>query len=297
MKRDDLAAEIMAEPAAEFDLRRLRRPKKAELIADEIRRWIVRRQLTPGDRLPNEREMIGQLRSSRGTVREALKILEAQGLVEITPGANGGARVASIAYESASYQLKNFFYFQTLSWQQVYAFRLEVEPRTAALATPFLTAADFEALESTIERCRSGQQGALPEAEHRREEARFHYIIANRCPNPMLRFASHFVNDILADFVRYRNVIGEESGSFGEECVCAHEQIIKRLRTRDVQGVLELMEVHIRALGDFLSHREQIVAPDLLMAPRDTGAGRLAWAGRGSELAGEALQATGSSRR
>jgi len=57
----------------QFDPRCLRRPKKAELIAEEICRSIVRRQLSPGDRLPNEREMIEQLRSSRGTVREALK--------------------------------------------------------------------------------------------------------------------------------------------------------------------------------------------------------------------------------
>jgi DNA-binding FadR family transcriptional regulator len=297
MKKQETALETTGEEGAEFDLRRLRRPKKAELIADEIRRWIVRRQLVPGDRLPNEREMIGQLRSSRGTVREALKILEAQGLVEITQGANGGARVASIAYESASAQLKNFFYFQTLSWQQVYEFRLEVEPRTAALATPFLTAADFEALESTIARCRSGQEGALPEAEHRREESRFHYIISNRCPNPLLRFASHFVNDILADFVRYRNVIGEESGSFGQECVCAHERIVERLRRRDSRAVLQLMQQHIRALGEFLSHREQMVTPDLLMAPRDIAVDRLTWPGRGWDAADAEFEVAGATRR
>lgn len=266
MKNEDAVGLRTPGLGGSFDLRRLKRPKKAELIADEIRRWIVRRQLAPGDRLPNEREMIEQLRSSRGTVREALKILEAQGLVEISPGVNGGARLASIAYESASYQLKNFFYFQALSWHQVYEFRLEVEPMAAALATPHLDEDDLAALEATIERCRQGVRGDLPEIEHRLEEARFHHVLNSRCPNPMLRFAAHFVNDILGDFTRYRNVIGEEAGCFGQECIRAHEGLLEKLKRHDAEAVRALMYSHIEALGEFLSHREQIVDPGLLMA-------------------------------
>jgi len=253
------------EPRELFDLRRLRRPKKSELIADEIRRWIVRGQLTPGDKLPNEREMIGQLGSSRGTVREALKILEAQGLIEISPGAAGGARVASISHESASNQLKNFFYFQGLSWQQVYEFRLEVEPAAAALATPKLTDADLAALEATVPQCTHSERRDLSQWKHRVQEARFHYLLVNRCPNPLLRFASLFVVDLLSDFLRYRDVIGNESTRFGEECASAHERILERLRARDGSGVSELMREHIRQLGAYLSHREQTVDPNLLM--------------------------------
>lgn len=252
-----------------FDTRRLRRPKKAELIADEIRRSIVRKQLNPGDRLPNEREMIDQLRSSRGTVREALKILEAQGLVEISPGVKGGARVASITYESASFHLKSFFYFQPLSWAQVYEYREQVEPQAAALATPFMTAGDLQALEETIERCRQGMKGEIPLAEHRIEEGRFHRIIAYRCPNPMLRFSTIFVNDMLVDFTRFRNVIGNETHAFACECLDSHLELLAVLRAGDREGVAKRMLVHIRALKDFLSTREQIVDPDMLLSRQE----------------------------
>lgn len=255
--------------AFDFDPRRLRQPKKAELIADEIRRWIVRKQLNPGDRLPNEKELIAQLKSSRGTVREALKILEAQGLVQITPGANGGARVAIISYESASYHLRSFFYFQPLSWSQVYEFREQVEPAAAALATPHLTDADLTALEHTIERCRQGIAGTLSQAEHRLEEGRFHRIIAHRCPNPVLRFSTLFVNDILVDLLRFRNIIGSATDAFSNECVCSHEALMTALRQRDAAGVRDRMREHVRALRRFLTVREQIVEPDLLMARQE----------------------------
>jgi len=260
-------AEI-ASAAVPFDVdpNRLRQPKKAERIADEIRRWIVRRQLNPGDRLPNEKELIAQLASSRGTVREGLKILEAQGLVKVTPGIGGGARVALISYESANYHLKNFFYFQTLSWSQVYDFRLQVEPHAAELATPHLTDDDIAQLEQTIERCHEGLHGRISRSEHRAEEGRFHRIIATRCPNPMLRFTALFVTDMLVDFVRFRNIIGTENDDFGSECLGSHQALMKLLRKRRAAGVAALMRRHIESLRSYLSVREQIVEPDLLMA-------------------------------
>lgn len=250
---------------ADIDLRRVRQPKKSELIADEIRQWIVRRQLDPGDRLPNEKELIEKLRSSRGTVREALKILEAQGLVEITPGVNGGTRVATISYESATFHLKSFFYFQSLSWDQVYEFREQVEPQAAALATPLLTTDDLAALAETIELCREGTRGRLNYLEHRLEEGRFHRIIISRCPNPLLRFATLFVNDMLVDFVRFRNIIGSDTVAFETECVCAHQSLLNALSDRNADAVATRMREHIRALRQYLSSREQQVSPDFLM--------------------------------
>lgn len=267
------AAEAPGQPGLVFDLdpRRLRQPKKAERIADEVRHWIVRHQLNPGDRLPNEKALIAQLQSSRGTVREALKILEAQGLIEITPGAGGGARVALIRYESAHYQLKNFFYFQPLSWAQVYDFRLEVEPPAAALATPHLTDEDIAALEHTVARCHDGLHGRISRSEHRRMEGLFHRIISLRCPNPLLRFNSLFITDMLSDFVRFRDIIGTENEDFAHECLDSHQELMALLRKRQPDGVRELMHQHIAALRSYLSEREQIVDPDLMMARRDGG--------------------------
>ncbi len=56
-----------------------RRPKLAELISDDIKRWIAAESLGEGDRLPNEKALMELYGSAKGTVREALKILEVEG--------------------------------------------------------------------------------------------------------------------------------------------------------------------------------------------------------------------------
>lgn len=68
-----------------------RRQKLAELISDDIKRWIATEGMTEGDRLPNEKTLMELYGCAKGTVREALKILEVEGLVTLKTGPGGGA--------------------------------------------------------------------------------------------------------------------------------------------------------------------------------------------------------------
>jgi DNA-binding FadR family transcriptional regulator len=65
-------------------------PKAAELVAEALRARVLRRDLVPGDRLPPESELMTQYGVSRPTLREALRLLEAQELLEVRRGARGG---------------------------------------------------------------------------------------------------------------------------------------------------------------------------------------------------------------
>ncbi len=65
--------------------------KRTDEIVDAIKRMIVEHGLGPGDRLPQERDLITQFSASKGTVREALKALEVQGLISVRTGPGGGA--------------------------------------------------------------------------------------------------------------------------------------------------------------------------------------------------------------
>jgi DNA-binding FadR family transcriptional regulator len=68
-------------------------PKAAELVAEALRTRILRRELLPGDRLPPESLLMTQYGVSRPTLREALRLLEAQELLEVRRGARGGGVV------------------------------------------------------------------------------------------------------------------------------------------------------------------------------------------------------------
>ena len=80
----------------------VRVPKTAELVAGHIRRQIVRGELKEGDALPSETALMEGFSISRPTLREALRILEAEGLITVRRGARGGARVQVPSAEVAA---------------------------------------------------------------------------------------------------------------------------------------------------------------------------------------------------
>src|SRR6266487_6303436 len=67
-----------------------RPPKAAMMIAQRIVRDIVRSGMTPSDLLPPERVMLETYETGRGTLREALRLLEFQGVIALKPGPGGG---------------------------------------------------------------------------------------------------------------------------------------------------------------------------------------------------------------
>ena len=114
--------------------RRVRVPKAAELIADAVRAQIARGELRPGSPLPNETELLAHFQVARPTVREALRILEAERLVEIVRGARGGARVREPDIRAASAHCALLLQLQGATIADVYEVRLMLEPAAARLA-------------------------------------------------------------------------------------------------------------------------------------------------------------------
>jgi DNA-binding FadR family transcriptional regulator len=79
--------------AREFSSLSVRVPKSAELVAGHIRRQIVTGDLDEGDVLPPESALIKKFDISRSVLREAIRILESEGLFRVRRGARGGPRV------------------------------------------------------------------------------------------------------------------------------------------------------------------------------------------------------------
>ena len=153
-----------------------RRRKISDMVADDLRRWIAQENLQPGDRLPNERALLEHYNCSKGTIREALKSLEVQGLVKMVTGPNGGPEVCTVSLDVIMQQLRTFLHFQKFDFQQVYSLRQSLEVMLAKSVVGRLHEQHLTKLQSNITeyellRAQGDRQGA------RRTELEFHDIL------------------------------------------------------------------------------------------------------------------------
>ena len=78
-------------------------------VAEAIKDWVVDQGLQAGDRLPGEAELIERFGMAKGTIREAMRILEAQGLIKTRTGPGGGSFVHEVSRQRAKALLGNYF--------------------------------------------------------------------------------------------------------------------------------------------------------------------------------------------
>lgn len=109
----------------------IRVPKTAEVVADHVRRRIIRGELKEGDFLPPEGQLMATLGISRPTLREAFRILEAEMLISVVRGSRTGARVHQPRVESVSRYAGFVLAAQGTTIADIYEARLSIEPMIA----------------------------------------------------------------------------------------------------------------------------------------------------------------------
>src|SRR3954470_21733409 len=139
--------------------------RASSAIADQIRAAIVGGKLTAGERLSPERELAEQVGVSRVTVRDALRSLEAMGLIEVRVGARGGAFVTAPTGSKVAQAMSDMMMMSVLSPEDIVESRLMVELGTVTLACARATDDDLAALRDLAER----GQAALDAGTYTRE--------------------------------------------------------------------------------------------------------------------------------
>ena len=114
--------------------RQPRLPKASDVLADRLRGQILGRGMQVGDHLPSEAGLIAEHGFSRGTVREALRLLESDGLIEIRRGPHGGIRVVHPDLSQVTRSLALLLTLAETSMRAFSDFRQLVEPAAAAAA-------------------------------------------------------------------------------------------------------------------------------------------------------------------
>jgi DNA-binding FadR family transcriptional regulator len=172
-----------------------RRSKAAVVLAQSIAAEIQRRGLGAGEKLLSEQKMVERYGVARGSLREALRYLELQGVLRIKSGPGGGPVIQTPDGGHFASTLALMLQFVGARFRTIIETRWVVEPGIAALAAERATAEDLAALRA----CRDAMRGALADGRRFAEESRrFHDLLAFASGNPLFRFlvpALHWISD------------------------------------------------------------------------------------------------------
>jgi len=235
--------------------------KKSDQIAEEIKRWTVVQGLVAGDRLPKEQDLSGWFGCGKGTVREALKSLEIQGLVSMRTGPKGGPVLQEPSYTRAAEQLRSYLNFKRLDIGNIYDMRVIIEPEVAVAVVDVV---NDELLDVLAGACQHSE-GNSEKVRHR--EIDFHITLARACPNPLLSFQSLFISDLLTGFVRFDNPSNEGFCQFTEDNCAHHERLITAFTERNRAEVRRVMHDHMESARMHTMNLYGKMADSILLTP------------------------------
>jgi GntR family transcriptional repressor for pyruvate dehydrogenase complex len=218
-----------------------------ELIAEQILELIARSQLLPGDRMPTENEIAGQLGTSRTVVREAIKILSALGRIKAHKG-----RGLYVADDDGMLGMRWGGFFLPTDLDHIYMlfeFRRVQEAEASRLAATRATPTELRAIEAAEQLCREGHVTEQPELFSRGDDD-FHHSIAAASHNPFLVAAVREARRLLMQSA----VIGLRGtlGGHAAEAVEEHAAIYQAIRDGEPAEAAHFATVHLdKTLEDY----------------------------------------------
>lgn len=216
------------------------KPKRAfEEICDEIKRLIFTGTLKPGDRLPTELELTSQFNVSRQTVREALRLLETTGFINMQKGGTGGPLIVDTILNTISNSFLDAFQLRKISVDELTAARIEIEKMVLKAVLAWDDQDFIKALEANVAHAR---ELLASEMEPFRELMEFHMLLARASKNYIFVIMVESLSAVTAD-IRSRLSSGIE---LDREAVLGHERILQAIKRRDREKALAAMEKHLR---------------------------------------------------
>lgn len=141
---------------------RVRAPKLSHLVAERLRAQIAQGKLSAGDSLPPEAQLLQQFGVSRPTLREALRVLESETLIQLGRGARSGAIVLGPSIEAVARYSGTFLASRGTTLGEIHQVRMLLEPPLAALIAQRSRRDDVKALRA----CVKAQQEGLARGDY-----------------------------------------------------------------------------------------------------------------------------------
>lgn len=204
-------------------------------VVERLRRSIALGVVLPGEKLPPERTLAESLGVSRVTLREALRVLQGQGLIVTRRGSGGGATIAvrSASIEDAREELRR----TRPQIDEVFDYRLAVETMAARLAAERRTKAEI----SRLQTCQDSLLDSADVGAFRRADSAFHLAVADASRNTMLRRS---IEDARA--AAFRTLDARPFRPLRTSSANGHAAVIVAVVGSDRDGAADAMAEHLR---------------------------------------------------
>jgi DNA-binding FadR family transcriptional regulator len=215
-------------------------PKASDVLANELRERILSGEYPEGTPLPPERELVVQTRMSRTTVREALRVLEVQGLIRVKAGRAGGAFVQHPGEESVATSLDLLIRGRQIRLTSVHETREAIEPSCARLAALNRTPGDLRRLETANEAIAAS--GSLE--EFLQANVDWHIGVAMAGHNEILTGVMMALSRAIYTATNNEGFVNDEVRAI---TLRAHRSVTRAIKDKDPEAAVRRMGRHVHA--------------------------------------------------
>ena len=231
-------------------VRAVQLPKMANMVAADLREQIIAGVLKEGDPLPPEDQLMEHARVARTTVREALRILESEGLLVVRRGARGGARIRTPSVSNVARYIGLVLQCEGATLRDVYDARLMLEAPAAGLLA---RADDRGDIVAALREALADEEEVLDNpVELSRAYGRFHQLLVQLSGSQTFEVLTAVSNRIIqAQADRYMSSRGSqpERRRATDAAHRAHERLVDLIAAGATQDAEELWRRHLAA-GD-----------------------------------------------
>ena len=211
-------------------------PKQTQLYEEAMVRLaeLIRKgRFKPGDRLPSERDLAAQIKISRATLREALRVMQLQGVIVSRRGS--GNYIASGNAQDLARTLDQ------LALKDIFELRFIIEPPIAALAAQRATSGDIATLENILHK---HEQQATHQKNFGDSDAEFHAAMAAATHNHALVQIGATLMQVIAP----SRIKSLQTARRAQSSLTSHRTLLDAICAHDPQRAQSEMEEHIRSV-------------------------------------------------
>ncbi|NNL76038.1 MAG: FadR family transcriptional regulator [Desulfobacterales bacterium] len=222
-------------------------------VVDQIQEAIFDGRLKTGQTLPAERDLKTMFNISRGTLREALRVLEQKGLIEIKLGVGGGSVVKAVDTEKMSENLGLLIRSQKVALNHLAEFREDVEGIVAAHAAVRHTPNDIQRLEQLLTNAREcTEKGSSHRNAFIEIDKQIHMTLAQITENPIYIFVLSSIHDNIHRY--YDQFLSMEQRELKENYLDLCE-LIRAVEKGEVERARRVAQNHVKRFNRYMEKR------------------------------------------